>query len=66
MRNNLPEQQSFRERHHSERFNNTLRQRVSRLVRDTLAFSKKLANHLGAINYYICHYTLTRAVALPR
>ena len=32
-----------------ERFNNTLRQRVSRLVRDTLSFSKKLQNHLGAI-----------------
>lgn len=47
-----------------ERFNNTLRQRVSRLVRDTLAFSKKLANHIGAIRYFICHYNLTRAAAL--
>jgi IS1 family transposase len=65
MRNNLPEQKPFRERHRIERFNNSLRQRVSRLVRDTLAFSTKLANHLGAINYCICHYTLTRAVALP-
>jgi len=26
-----------------------MRQRVSRLVRDALSFSKKLANHLGAI-----------------
>jgi transposase len=34
---------------HVERFNNTLRQRVSRLVRDTLSFSQKLANHAGAI-----------------
>jgi insertion element IS1 protein InsB len=32
-----------------ERFNNTLRQRVSRLVRQTLPFSKKLDNHVSAI-----------------
>ena len=44
-----------RKTNHIERFNNTLRQRVSRLVRDTLAFSKKLANHIGAITYFICH-----------
>jgi insertion element IS1 protein InsB len=50
---------------HVERFNNTLRQRISRLVRDTLAFSKKLANQIGAITYFICHYNLTRAAALP-
>jgi insertion element IS1 protein InsB len=50
---------------HIERFNNTLRQRVSRLVRETLSFSKKLANHIGAIKYFICHYNLTRRVALP-
>jgi IS1 family transposase len=31
-----------------ERFNNTLRQRVSRLVIETLSFSKKLENHIGA------------------
>jgi len=47
-----------------ERFNNTLRQRVSRLVRDTLGFSKELANHIGAIKYFICHYNLARAAAL--
>ncbi|MBE9123011.1 hypothetical protein IQ269_19965 [Tychonema sp. LEGE 07199] len=28
-----------------ERLNNTLRQRISRLVRKTLSFSKKLENH---------------------
>jgi hypothetical protein len=39
---------------HIERFNNTLRQRVSRLVRKT--FSKKLENHIGAIIYFINHY----------
>lgn len=54
-----------RKTNHIERFNNTLRQRVSRLVRDTLAFSKKLANHIGAIKYFICHYNLTRTAALP-
>lgn len=32
-----------------ERFNCTLRQRVSRLVRKTLSFSKKLENYIGAI-----------------
>jgi len=39
-----------------ERFNNTLRQRVSRLVRQTLAFSKKLANHISAIWNFIHYY----------
>lgn len=32
-----------------ERFNITLRQRVSRLVRKTLSFLNKLENHVGAI-----------------
>ena len=50
---------------HVERFNCTLRQRVSRLVRSTLSFSKKLTNHVGAIRYFICHYNLTRSAALP-
>ena len=54
-----------RKTNHIERFNNTLRQRVSRLVRETLSFSKKLANHIGAIKYFICHYNLTKATALP-
>ncbi|HEX8088344.1 MAG TPA: IS1 family transposase, partial [Blastocatellia bacterium] len=39
-----------------ERFNCTLRQRVSRLGRETLSFSKNLLNHIGAIKYFICHY----------
>jgi insertion element IS1 protein InsB len=54
-----------RKTNHSERFNNTLLQRVSRLVRDTLSFSKTLAYHIGAIKYFICHYNLARAAALP-
>src|SRR5262249_41540566 len=49
-----------RKTNHIERFNNTLRQRVSRLVRAALSFSKKLANHIGAIKLFICHYNLTR------
>jgi insertion element IS1 protein InsB len=54
-----------RKTNHLERFHNTLRQRVSRLVRETLSFSKKLVHHIGAIKYFICHYNLTRAAALP-
>jgi insertion element IS1 protein InsB len=54
-----------RKTNHIERFNNTLRQRVARLVRETLSFSKKLANHIGAIKYFICHYNLEKAAALP-
>jgi insertion element IS1 protein InsB len=52
-----------RKTNHLERFNNTLRQRVSRLVREALSFSKKLANHIGAIKLFICHYNLMRAAA---
>ena len=39
-----------------ERFNGTLRQRISRLVRKTLSFSKKLQNHVGAIWYFVHNY----------
>jgi len=45
-----------------ERFNCTLRQRVGRLVRKTLSFSKKLDNHIGAIWYYIHHYNATKSL----
>jgi insertion element IS1 protein InsB len=31
-----------------ERFNGTMRQRISRLVRKARSFSKKLKNHIGA------------------
>ena len=43
---------------HLERLNNTIRQRVSRLVRKTLSFSKKLENHIGAIKYFFCNYNI--------
>ena len=46
---------------HIERTNNTLRQRLSRLVRKTLSFSKKQANHERAIWYYIHHHNATIA-----
>ena len=39
-----------------ERLNNTLRQRISRLVRKSLSFSKKIKNHIGAIWYFIGDY----------
>jgi len=45
-----------------ERFNCTLGQRVSRLVRKSLSFSKKQENHEGAIRYFICHYNKIRRV----
>jgi len=41
-----------------ERFNGTLRQRCSRLVRKALSFSKSVAIHIGAIKYFICQYNL--------
>src|SRR4029453_2360440 len=54
-----------RKTNHVERFNCTLRQRVSRLVRATLPFSKKLSTHIEAIRYFICDYNLTKGAALP-
>jgi insertion element IS1 protein InsB len=48
-----------------KRFNNLLRQRVSRLVRETLSFSKNLANPSGAIKFFIWRYNLAKVVALP-
>jgi IS1 family transposase/transposase-like protein len=41
---------------HIERLNNTFRQRISRLVRKSLSFSKKVGNHIGAIWYFIHNY----------
>jgi insertion element IS1 protein InsB len=41
-----------------ERFNCTLRQRCSRLVRKTLSFPKKFLNHVGMILYFVCDYNL--------
>lgn len=46
---------------HIERFNCTMRKRISRLVRKTLSFSKKIENHIGAIWYFVHHYNATLA-----
>ncbi len=43
-----------------ERFNCTLRQRVSRLVRKSLSFSKSDWFHEQAVRYFIAHYNLER------
>ena len=44
---------------HIERLNNTFRQRISRLVRKTLSFSKSIENHIGAIWVFVHHYNAT-------
>ena len=49
------------EKNSIERLNGTLRQRISRLVRATLSFSKKFTHHIGAIHYFLRHYNLTLA-----
>jgi hypothetical protein len=49
-------EKSKRETNHIERFNNTLRQRISRLGRKTLSFSKKLSHHIASIVHFIQHY----------
>ena len=41
-----------------ENFNNTLRQRLGRLTRKTLAFSKSMKNHLGCLRYFLSDYNL--------
>jgi hypothetical protein len=47
-----------------ERCNTTLGQRVSRLVRSTLAFSQTVETHSGAIRSFICHDNLPGAAFL--
>ena len=41
---------------HVERWNNTLRQRMARFVRQTLSFSKSLAAHHLFTKWFIYHY----------
>ncbi|WP_445299417.1 MULTISPECIES: transposase-like zinc-binding domain-containing protein [unclassified Microcoleus] len=44
-------------RHHKQNYKcRTIRQRVSRLVRKSLALSKKLENHIAAIWRFVHHY----------
>jgi insertion element IS1 protein InsB len=52
-----------RQANHLKRCNTTLRQRVSRLVRAALLFSKQLVHHSGAITLFICHDSRTKAAA---
>jgi insertion element IS1 protein InsB len=47
---------------HIERFNGTMRARISRLVRASYAFSKKIENHVGAIWNFIHHYNASLSV----
>ncbi|NKN34561.1 IS1 family transposase [Marichromatium bheemlicum] len=54
-----PSAKSQGETNHIERFNGTLRQRISRLVRKSLAFSKNQENYLGALWNFIHHYNAT-------
>ena len=48
---------------HIERFNNTLRQRLSRLGHKTLYFSQSLFNHIGAIGHFIHDYNANLALS---
>lgn len=51
---------------HIERFFASMRNRVSRMVRKNLAFSKKYENHILALKYFIHHYNITQQLlALP-
>ena len=43
---------------HVERFNNTLRQRLARFVRKTLAFSKSEHMHLTCLHRFLVRYNL--------
>ena len=60
--NVLPDDQHFvidNATNHIERFNSTLRQPCSNLVRKTLSFSKSLAMHKHRILNFINHYNQT-------
>ncbi len=46
---------------HVERLNNTLRQRLARLVRQTLSFSKSLVMHKACLHLFLHRYNLACA-----
>ena len=54
------------ETNHAERCFGTLRSRLSRLVRRTYSFSKKVERHLDAIHLFITSYNLQIAQATKR
>jgi insertion element IS1 protein InsB len=49
---------------HVERFNNTIRQRLSRFVRKTLSFSKSDQMHLLCLHLFLHRYNLERKAIL--
>ncbi len=56
-----PQEKHTGKTNHIEHFNNTVRQRVSRLVRKTLSFSKNMENHAGAVWNFVNHYNVSIA-----
>lgn len=57
--------QQARQTKHIERFHNTLRQPMSRLLRASLSCSKQLAHHSGALRGFLCNDNPEKAVAFP-
>jgi insertion element IS1 protein InsB len=49
---------------HVERWNNTLRQRLGRFVRESLSFSKSQQMHDGCLALFVHRYNLDRARAI--
>ena len=49
---------------HVERWNCTLRQRLSRFVRQTLSFSKSELMHIACLDLFLYRYNLERGVLL--
>ena len=49
---------------HVERWNNTLRQRLARFVRQTLSFSKSLSMHTACLSLFLHRYNRERAILL--
>ena len=50
---------------HVERFNNTLRQRLARFVRQTLSFSKSDEMHEDCLRLFLDHYNTSLARGAP-
>lgn len=49
---------------HVERWNNTLRQRLGRFVRDSLSFSKSIVMHIVCLELFLHRYNKDRAIIL--
>jgi insertion element IS1 protein InsB len=49
---------------HVERWNCTLRQRLARLVRETLSFSKSIFMHIVCLDLFLHRYNLDRDILL--